>query len=466
MGSVNLLVPKSLTEIQSRMLLQAHFVDTFDFIPLPTKTLLIGNVLTLEKDGHESSYVEVAWPMTSRGLTRVRTATLITNNQPYYLLQELCRGKLNQLRLKIIEWDTADNVIPPTIHEQLRQLIRQLNSSIDDPLSDESIQIATRTLDKTIELSDSILHLITPKWSESHGRSKTPCRVELVVDAIPDLEWNESFNNAVTAIRIVPSWSQIEPTEYGYNWLEFDRLLEWAESTELPIAIGPLLDFSNAKFPDWITQWSGDLQSLAAYSCDFVQTIIRRYKSVEATWHIFDGMNHADRLEMNEDTRIQLAARLLDASKQIHPLGEWIIGIDQPWGDYLLQDQHTYSPLIFVDTLIRAGYYFNELNVAIHPNLLQDQEQSRTALDVIELIEQFRQIGTSIKLTVLDVSPTQQWPEDGEVHNRTLQSLELILKLSDALPTIETFSLNVTSTDKPPTTLLKILNRHQTSHNE
>ena len=447
------------------MLLQAHFVATFDYIPIPTKTELDGNILTLKKDGNESSYIDVTWPVAGRGLIRFRTSTLIMNRQPYYLLQELCRGKLNQLRMRIAEWNGPGFNLDPNIPTQLKQLVRQFNSSIDDPLSEASIEKVTHTLNDAVELGDRLLHQASQAWQTKKGARQSNCRVELITDAIPEATWLDTIGKTVTALRIIPAWSRIEPTEYGYNWLEFDRLLEWAESTGLPLSIGPLIDFKAEEFPNWMAQWSGDLPSLAAYTCDFVQTIIRRHQSIRATWHIFQGMNHVDRLEMNEDARLQMAARLLEAARQILPLGEWVIGIDQPWGDYLLQDEYTYSPLIFVDTLVRAGYYFNELSIAIDESLVPDQRDSRTAFDFIELIDRFRQIGASIKLTVIKSPIVPSSTLETDTQTMTLKNVELIHKLSNAIPAVETICLHASAMSNP-SSIIEMLNRQKTAHDD
>ena len=440
MGLVTFLLPNRLDENQSRTVAHAHFVATYDLIPVPTRVQLNGNTLALEKDGSESCYVELAWPIEGHGLVRLRTATLITRKQPYYLLQELCRGKLNQLRTRIAEWESAKFSLDSTFHDRLRQSIRRFNSSIDDPLGDAAIQSVLLVLRWAIELSETLLNEVTQHWKSLPSGKKSRCRIELAVDAIPATQWPESVRKQASALRIVPSWSRIEPTEYGFDWLEFDRLIEWGETTGLPLTIGPLFDFAQADFPDWLIQWTADLPSIAAYACDFAETFIRRYQSLPATWEIFHGMNHVDRLGMNEDARLQLAARMLDSARHTLPQGEWVIGITQPWGDYLLDDQYTYSPLIFVDTLIRAGFHIKELNLALDQSLLPNQDESRTPFDVVTLIDQFRQLGEPLKLTLTgdETEPTHPTIYDKSVAQT---NLDLVHKLSEPLPQIAAISL-------------------------
>ena len=393
MGQVTFLLPKHLTETESRQLQQAHFVATYECVPVPTRTQLTQNRLTLEKEGNESNYVEVAWPIEEHGLIRLRTATLIEHQRPYNLLQELCRGKLNQIRLRLAQWEMSDIRFDDDLRQHLHRLIHQFSKSISDPLSDESVKLVTQTLSEAITLGDQLLDKIADHWLNAQAEEQGSCRIELAIKAIPGPEWKDTTRQNITALRLVPSWSRIEPSEYGYDWLEFDRLVEWAEATGLPLTIGPLIDFADSNLPEWLEQWNDDLPSLAAYAGDFIDTLIRRYHATQTTWYIFNGLNHEDRLGLNEDARIQLAARLLDAGRRIVPLGEWTIGIEQPWGDYLLDDQYTYSPLIFVDTLLRAGFQFNEISISIQAGIVPNTDQSRSLLDLFGLLELLQELG-------------------------------------------------------------------------
>ena len=50
-----------------------------------------------------------------------------------------------------------------------------------------------------------------------------------------------------------------------------------------------------------------------------------------------------------------LTYRLAEAARQVDPSLELIIGIAQPWGEYMALADRTHSPFIFADTLIRSG---------------------------------------------------------------------------------------------------------------
>ena len=128
--------------------------------------------------------------------------------------------------------------------------------------------------------------------------------------------------------------------------------LAWAAAKNLRITAGPLIDFSHAGLPDWLWLWEGDLPSLSSFMCDYVETAVGRYHKVVRRWHLTAASNVTDVLKLSEDDLLWLTARLAEAAWQIDPELELVIGVSQPWGEYMAGAEHTYSPFVFADTLI------------------------------------------------------------------------------------------------------------------
>jgi hypothetical protein len=216
---------------------------------------------------------------------------------------------------------------------------------------------------------------------------------------VPSADEQARIAEACTAVRLVPDWRSIEPTEAGYDWAEFDALVDWATKAELQVSIGPLIDLGGS-LPDWLAEWDGDLPSVAAFTCDFAETVVRRYQDRANTWQVFSGFNHADALGLGEDDRIRLAARLLEAARQADPQGEWVIGLAQPWGDYLATEDYTYSPLVFADTLMRAGFTLAALDLELLFDGSGRASRPRDPLEVYRTLELFSVLGIPLEVTI------------------------------------------------------------------
>jgi hypothetical protein len=226
---------------------------------------------------------------------------------------------------------------------------------------------------------------------------------------LPSEEERTRLSASFNSIRLVPEWGAIEPTEAGYDWGPFDELVEWAVDSGLRVSIGPILDLDGGTFPPWLRQWAGDLPTLTAFMCDFAETVVRRYDSRIMNWQVLHGFNHADALGLSEDERLRLAARILDSVRQVAPDCSWSLGLAQPWGDYLRSEDYTYSPLVFADTLLRAGFTFSAVELELRCGLGERDSMPRDGLDCYRLFELFGVLGIPLEVAV--------WPgPDGPGH--------------------------------------------------
>jgi hypothetical protein len=81
-------------------------VGYHDQTPGPATVHIADGRLTLTRTTNESGYLTVPWPVEPFGTVVVSTTTLREREEPYRLLVELARGKLNQVRTQTAEWQS------------------------------------------------------------------------------------------------------------------------------------------------------------------------------------------------------------------------------------------------------------------------------------------------------------------------------------------------------------------------
>src|SRR5262249_8027436 len=177
------------------------------------------------------------------------------------------------------------------------------------------------------------------------------CRLGLSVPTAHSAALARAFNG----VSLPMSWCDVEPETGYYRWQAQDDLFGWAEEQGLPVSAGPLIDFASMKLPGWLWLYERDLQSLAGFMCAFVETTVRRYKGRIRRWQLTAASNSAALLSLGEDELLWLTVRLAEAARQVDPGLELIVGLAQPWGEYMALEDRTHSPFIFADTLIRSG---------------------------------------------------------------------------------------------------------------
>lgn len=451
MGTVTFLLPDPLPEGAHRCLDQAVLAVGYDQSPVPTLRKIETNYLALTKDATESGYLTTPWPVPDAGTPVCLSATIRERSEPYNLVLELARGKLNQVRNLSAEWESIGMTIDELDRVDLENATRLFGRAVIDPLDKECAILATQVLDLSFRLSERLSRsfaeqLLQTRFAES---GKLTTGVGVKISQLPMADEQARITELTNAIRLVPDWRTIEPTEAGYNWDEFDSLVSWAVGTGLQVSIGPLIS-PTSSLPDWLKEWNGDLPSLAAFTCDFIETVICRYQDRVNTWQIFSGLNHADVLGLGEDDRIRLAARLLDAARQADSQSEWVIGLNQPWGEYLAHEDQTYSPLVFADTLMRAGFTLDAIDLDLTQVGDGKAIHHRDPLEVYRIIELFSVLGVPLEVTVSENQSSTEtsfkWVDPG-------------LELAVALPQIRAIFRQNHLNQVPPSALDELRHR-------
>ena len=168
----------------------------------------------------------------------------------------------------------------------------------------------------------------------------------------------------------------------------------------LSLTAGPLIDFSSYGLPEWLRPWEGDLPSLASFMCDYIETVLTRYKSRIRRWLICSSTNCSRVLGLGEDDLIRLTARLAEAAWGIDSGLEVVVGLAQPWGDYRGGGDFNYSPFVFADTLLRAGLPFAAFELEWHMGTWPRGSYCRDRLEASRLLDLFGMLGVPMQVAL------------------------------------------------------------------
>ncbi len=398
MGLLKFDLPDDLPEELRSALARCWIAGGYDGCPVPSRRKLESQKLTITRDEVESGYLQLAWPIGTPSYV-IGSSTLRQRPEPYSLLTELARGTVNRLRSLLAELDS----VPIAVDPALRSLVQAQTYAFGRMISG-GISISTAATQQIIESCRQGIDQAVALFGQyrlkirQHANGSLPLwfgsRITKPLSSAETEVYLESFN----AIRIVPNWSALEAKETVYNWSTLDPLVHWAASTGMGVSIGPMIDLAGP-FPEWLQAWEGDLPSLSACMTEYMSVVFQRYRQHVRVWQVFSGMNHADAMGLMEDDRVRLAARLLEATKELDSEAVWIMGISQPWGDYLSSDQQTYSPLVFADTLLRAGYPVGGIELEMLFTEHARKSNPRDALDVIQLVELFDHLSLPLEIS-------------------------------------------------------------------
>src|SRR5579872_876267 len=422
MGSISFLLPDPLPTAALATLRSACFAPamgasgTSDLAPVPTSVEITDGRLTITRSISESGFLLIPWYVGQFGTLVVSTSTLRETDEPYRLLVELARGKLNQVRMQTEEWKGIGLHLAASFEESLAETTRLFSKALLAPPSAEADRLATRVLEQSFSLSDMLVREFIDQMFDTrhHEEGRIDARLSARMTRTPGelgVEYTQTFN----AGQIGICWNDVEPEESRYDWSGPDAAVAFAKAANLPITIGPVIDLCPGMLPSWAGGWESDLPTLAACMCDFLETAIGRYKEDVRRWVVCAGFNQADSLGLDDDDRLRLAFRLFEAASQIDPNLELVLSIAQPWGDYLVDENHIISPLTFPDDLMRAGLRLSGLEVEIRPgsrprgSLPRDLLETARMLNLFGILQLPLEIVLSYPSSARDDSVAKPW---------------------------------------------------------
>jgi hypothetical protein len=403
MGTITFLLPAGLGNGTLQELERAGMLGGQDAMPYPATIVVDPQQLRLGRSMEESGYVIAPWEVDGAGLLMISTPTVIERPQPYYLQVELARGKVNQVRCQAADWTMGGLDLSPRVEDLIREATRtfaRAASYLPDPKAGPHAQQAlTLACQASEELVRAYVGQVFQFRHQRQSRLDTAlaCRLgpELPGDALA-----APLLDAFNTVTVPFSWGEVEPSEADYRWEPYESVLTWAQAQNVDVMGGPLIDFSAARLPDWLWLWEGDISNLAGFMCDYVELAVKRYRGRIRTWQLTAGANASAVLGLGEDELLWLTVRLVEAARQVDPSLELVVGIAQPWGEYMTVYDRPHTPFMFADTLIRAGLNLAALDLELVMGVSPRGSYCRDPLEVSRILDLYALLGVPLHVTL------------------------------------------------------------------
>lgn len=311
------------------------------------------------------------------------------------------RGKIHQLRNQCSDWTLGGLILPDALHDQIRKAAQAFGRAASLNGDAASIGHARQALLLAHQAALGLVQTyISQVFEVRHLRQEKldtvwACHVPCIPpDAQLDL-LRDSFN----AVTLPISWQVIEPREGQFEWEELDRRMDWA-ARHFKVIGGPIFDFSGRGLADWIWTRDRDLHAISAYLNKFASEVVSRYKDRVRVWRVTAASNWTGVLATNDEEMIWLTVRLIEAIRKVDPQAEVVIGLSQPWGEYLAHQEHKVTPFGFADTLLRTGVRLDGLELEVVMGVTPRGNFCRDPLDLSRLLDLYVLLGVPIHVTL------------------------------------------------------------------
>lgn len=400
MGTMHFQLPAERSPDAPSELERAWIADR-DQMPWPTRVEVDGDRLILHRRVEESGHLVAPWSIEGAGRLMGASAMLMERPLPYSFLLELARGKVSQLRSQAAEWQEHGLLLPGAVQAQIDNVsqtfcraVAAASTAVADSVANRALTLAYHAAEQLVQAS---LEQLPPADHRPERRLETAwgCRVNAVLAP----EAARALAATFGSISLAFPWSRIEPIEGQYDWSQPDALLEWAEQARLGVTGGPLVDFSSTQLPDWLWLWERDLTSLGKFLSTYVTAVLKRYGGRIRRWQLTSTSNSASVLSLSEHELVWLTFKAARVARQVDPGLELILGVAQPWCDYLAHENREQSPHVFAETLVRE-LKLAALDLEVIMGLTPRGSYCRDLLETSCLLDSYADLGVPLRVTL------------------------------------------------------------------
>ena len=348
-------------DLLSQPLLHRAFFAGWGRIPTPTHIAVEGDTLSVSSGIAGSGTVHFPWPNKRLGLTFLASETLCEREKPYHLVKELVRGQLGRIIRRFVE--LVYYGFKPS--DKLRRSIRlevarfAVLATSDDTLP-EINKSAKESLDRLVQLSLTLSDMFLEQ-SLAFRKQHTPLfPIDLGVnidfslngDAVSGFEPHASrLKGLFHLINATPAWCELEPEPGVYRWELLERRIGLLRDHGFGVIGGPILPFDNRSIPKWVLSQIGNGDLFERFALKYVDMFLKHF-AAHVDFLILTSKVNSHQLDDCSVHRLinltRQAACVLGNHEFLRPK---VVGIDQPWGDYLLRREAPFSPYQLIEEL-------------------------------------------------------------------------------------------------------------------
>jgi hypothetical protein len=401
MGTMIFLLPTDLSPDAASELERAWVAACPEQIPWPTQAKVECHQLIVQRQMGESGSLSAPWKIDGAGQVMSTSGTLIERAQPYHLLLELARGKVNQLRSQALRWQEDGFLLPVTVEELIRSASRGFCQAMAAASNAEASRTAQLTLNLSYQAAEALVQSYLKEVLQLRRQLQPRCQTNwgCRLGTVPAGAAASGLASTFHSLGLPFPWSRIEPSPDRYDWSQQDALLDWADSQGLGVIGGPLVDFSSTLLPDWLWLWERDLTNLARFVSNYATAALNRYRGRIRRWHLTSASNSASVLSLSEHELLWLTVKVARVAHQIDPGLELIIGVAQPWCDYMAHDDREQSPFLFAETITRE-LKLAALDLEVIMGVTPRGSYCRDFLETSRLLDSYADLGVPLHVTL------------------------------------------------------------------
>jgi hypothetical protein len=399
-GTLRFIVPQA-DRVSERAVQQAYLAG-FDGIPAYCRARTSPGELIIEREGVESAKLYLPWPIEGFGTPLVVTGTLQQRERPYLLPVELARGKLNQTRNQLADWQQLGLDTPADLMAALAESMSHFTAAACDRRDPAA---ASERAQQSLTASAKAAELLARAYTEQAlaVRHQTVSKLPIAFGSSlghrpPEAAAATAFASISNTAVIPLLWRHVVSIEDEYNWAPYIAQFDWCRAQNLNVTAGPLIRSDDRGMPPWLTLWQHDVAGIMSFTSEYVSKAVQKFRGKVSFWHAAAFTHRPDSLGLKDEEKLRVVVRAVETVRRYDAETPIIVSFDQPWGEFLRRTPVGYAPLHVADHLVRSGVPIAAIGLEIDVGYWPDGVAHRDPLEWSRMIDQWSLLGLPLYL--------------------------------------------------------------------
>lgn len=405
-------------------------------LTIPGTLSFEGGVLTCKRHSTDAAGVSLMVDVGPAGRLALQTCLLPDRAEPYLLALELARHRIMMVLNKLESWGLADLSSDHPIMaglDRARELFTRALIAPRDPSvgwTVEHARLARQALIVGIDVSERLAILaaereLQARWSAATdapgpagaapAESQSPDDTAAGISVLGKVQLGCSVHAGQFAeplqkiiardfdfVSCPIRWSEIEKDEGRRSFVATDRWIEWAVRTgKLPVAGGPIIDFSPRGLPRWMSIWENDYKTIRDLAYEHVKAVVTRYRRGVSRWTVCSGININSEFNLRLEEMIDLTRLAVLSVRKLQPNATILVEIDQPFGEHASHIDRSIAPFLYASLVKESGMGIDGFALRLQVGDGDPGRASRDLMSLSAIIDTFAELDRPIHITAI-----------------------------------------------------------------
>ena len=402
------------TERITEQMVRQAYLSGIDRMSWPVWGAIEGGDLILQRLVTDSASLHVPWPVEGYGPLTLTSGSLIERREAYLLPLELARGTIVQVRNQLAEWEEIGLTVPAAVPAKLAEAVTRFSwAAVTQEEPSTSSEHAEAALRAALNAADLLAAAYTEQAlivRRRNGGKLTSVLGAHLGTSLLDNYTARQFLATFNAAEVPLAWRDIETTEGNFSWTTSDKQVEWCHAHGLKVFAGPLVTLDPHALPDWYYLFEDDFESVLDFVSAFVRAAVERYRGKVDYWICAAGPTRPRyRRCRKQNACNSWPARWTWFARSIR-IAPALVSFNQPWAEYLRQQESDFPPLHFADALMRAGLGLTGVMMEMNVGYWPGGTLPRHPLEFNRLLDAWSQLGLPLWLSLCAPSAYHEDP--------------------------------------------------------